>query len=322
MRQVIQPPVAIEINGLNKRYKKRGGDIIHAVNNLDLKVDAGQVFGFLGPNGAGKTTTIKMTCGLIKPDSGQIRLNGYDVHKERSKAMQQIGVVLEGTRNVYWRLSAWNNLIYFGQLKGFRGKALKQRAELLLKELELWDRRDDSIRTFSRGMIQKVAIACALITDPPVVLLDEPTLGLDVQAARTVKIWVEKLAREQGKTVILTTHHLDMAQALCDRVAIISKGKLITNQPTHELLDLFRQEFYEIKIKGKLNGHANALQGDMNIVEENGHTMISGMIPTQNDLYRYLETLRQAEMPLISINQVEPDLEEVFIRYMEQEEVA
>jgi ABC-2 type transport system ATP-binding protein len=321
MKQSIQSPVAIQLNDLKKVYKKRGGkDTITAVNSIDLEVKPGQIFGFLGPNGAGKTTTIKMACGLVTPTSGRILLNGHDVVKERSQAMRQIGAVLEGTRNVYWRLSAWNNVMYFGGLKGMSGKALKQRAEMLLRELDLWDRRKDSVRLFSRGMIQKVAIACALISDPSIVLLDEPTLGLDVQAARTVKSWIEKLAREKGKTVILTTHQLDMAQNLCDRIAIISKGSLVTNQPTHELLDIFRQEYYQIKIKGHLNGQKKALQSTLNITEENGTTILTGAIPNQNDLFRYLDMIRESGLPLISVQQTAPDLEEVFIKYTEQED--
>lgn len=143
-----------------------------------------------------------------------MRVNGHDVWRQRSAAVRQIGAVLEGTRNVHWPLSAWDNLIYFGHLKGMWGKKLAARAEQLLRRLALWDRRGDLVRTFSRGMQQKVAIACALTAAPPIVLLDEPTLGLDVQAARTVKDLVGRLAREQGKTVVLTTHQLDMAQEL------------------------------------------------------------------------------------------------------------
>src|SRR5437667_7543916 len=161
--------------------------------------------------------------------------------------MRQIGAVLEGTRNVYWRLSAWENLMYFGHLKECFGKELKIRAEQLLRELDLWDRRGDVLRTFSRGMQQKVAIACALVSNPSIVLLDEPTLGLDVQAALTVKEWVAKLAHEQGKTIVLTTHQLDLAQDVCDSVAIMRKGCLITYRPLAELLHLFHQHYSLIK---------------------------------------------------------------------------
>ena len=173
---------------------------MEAVSRLDLTVEPGQVFGFLGSNGAGKTTTLKMACGLVMPTTGTVQLNGYDVSRQRGQAMQQIGAVLEGTRNVYWRMNAWQNLLYFGRIKGVSASSvLKARAEQLLRELDLWDRRKDPVGEFSRGMQQKVAIGAALISDPPIVLLDEPALGLDVQASRTVQEWIIQLAKERGR---------------------------------------------------------------------------------------------------------------------------
>lgn len=308
----------IEVQNLSKIYRKRGSrPEVKAVDNLSLKVWTGEVFGFLGANGAGKTTTIKMICGLLTPSSGRITLNGYPV-TDRRNAMRQIGAVLEGTRNIYWRLSAWQNLMYFGRLKGETGRPFRQRAEFLLKELGLWERRHDPIRMFSRGMQQKVAIACALIADPPVVLLDEPTLGLDVQAARTVKEWIEVLTRERGKTVVLTTHQLDMAQALCDRIAIMSQGRMVANKPTHELLNLFRQEFYEIKIGGHLDGAALVLPSTLTQREENGCTVFSGGLADQRELYQVIDQARALGLPLISVTQVEPNLEDIFIRLLEE----
>lgn len=319
MAQSVAFPVAIEIEGLNKRYARRGQSPVHAVQDVNLQVAPGQVFGFLGPNGAGKTTTIKMACSLVKPTTGRILLHGYDVARERPQAMRQIGAVLEGTRNVYWRLSAWNNLIYFGQHKGVRGKVLRQRTETLLRELELWDRRNDPVRLFSRGMIQKVAIACALIADPPIILLDEPTLGLDVQAARTVQQWVDRLAHERGKTVVLTTHRLEMAQNLCDRIAIISKGKIITDKPVQQLLQIFGHEYYQIKIRGSLNDQTKALQHSLTATEDNGATVLTGRIGSQTELYRILDGVRDAGLELEAVMPVEPDLEEIFVRFMEAE---
>ena len=315
-----QPAVAI--NGLTKVYKPRSKTPITAVDGLDLEVMPGQVFGFLGANGAGKTTTIKMLCGLVKPTAGTMTVNGFDVAKQRGKAMRQIGAVLEGTRNVYWRLSALENVMYFGRLKGGRGTALRQRAEHLLRELDLWERRDDKIRAFSRGMQQKVAIACALISDPPIVLLDEPTLGLDVKASLTIKQWIATLAKEQQKTIILTTHQLDMAQQLCDRVAIINKGRLVTNAPTADLLDLFRSEYYEIKIRGSLNGQVSRLPVALRVEPggDDGLTVLAGAIDSADDLYDTLTVLREMNHPLVSVMPVEPNLEQIFMNYVDGEE--
>lgn len=309
---------AIEIDGLRKVYTKRNGPAVVAVDDLNLAIPAGQIFGFLGSNGAGKTTTIKMACGLVLPTSGKVSLGGYDVQRQRGQAMRQIGAVLEGTRNVYWRLTAWQNLLYFGRIKGVTGKGLKERAERLLRELDLWERRNDPVRDFSRGMQQKVAIACALVADPPIVLLDEPTLGLDVQAGRTVKRWVEKLAREEGKTVVLTTHQMDLAESLCDRVAIMSQGKLLTNRPTAELLDLFRQETYELRFRGKMDEAILARFDGFTPREENGNTILSGTISEHDRLYRLIETAEMQGLELLAVTQAEPNLEEIFVQLLER----
>src|SRR5258708_216909 len=226
---------AMELPALPRRYR-RGEGLFTAGNDVALSVPPGQVLGRLGPNGAGKTTTIKMTCGLILPSEGTIRLNGYDVGRQRSHAVRQLGAVLEGSRNVYWPLTAWQNLMYFGRLKGLRGHEIKPRAEQLLADLGLWDRRKETVGPSSRGMQQKVAIAAALITDPPIILLDEPTIGLDVEAARIVRDWITRLAADEGKTIVLTTHQLAIAQELADRIAVIRDGSVIAGLPTPDLL--------------------------------------------------------------------------------------
>ncbi len=310
-------PVAIQLDSLRKVYKKNKADPVIAVDNLSLTVPTGQVMGFLGPNGAGKTTTIKMMCGLVRPDQGTATLNGYDVTRQRADAMRQVGAVLEGTRNIYWRMTAWQNLLYFGRLKGKRGNWLKDRAEQLLTELELWDRRNDPVGQFSRGMQQKVAIACALIADPPIVLLDEPTLGLDVQAARTVRAWVRRLSQEQGKTVVLTSHHLEMVQELCDQVSIIHKGQLIADQSMDELLTVYRQENYEIKLDGHLSTPYPTWVTNLSVAVQNGHTVLGGTICDQARLHEVLAHVRELKLPIASVSRIEPTLEDVFVELIE-----
>ena len=308
---------AIEIESLSKTYRKSRRPM-NAVAGIDLSVEAGQVFGLLGPNGAGKTTTIKMMCGLVTPSSGSVRLNGYDVARQRRHAMAQIGVVLEGTRNVYWRLSTWQNLLYFGRLKGQRGDAFRSRAEWLIKNFDLWDRRNDEVRELSRGMQQKVAVACALVADAPIILLDEPTLGLDVQAARLVKKWIGQLVAESGKTVVLTTHQIDMAQELCQRVAIMSGGRIVSDGPVDELLGRFESDSYQVRLDGRLDGQEHAF-GDLTITEVDGETVLSGPIADQAELHRVLDRVRELGLPLVSVGRIVPDLEEVFVQMLEEE---
>ncbi|MDX6430688.1 MAG: type transport system ATP-binding protein [Streptosporangiaceae bacterium] len=300
---------AIEINALTKDY---GSTQARAVDGVSLRVPAGSVFGFLGPNGAGKTTTIKILAGLLSATSGQVRLNGHDVARRRSRAMEQIGAVLEGSRNVYWTLSAWQNLLYFGRLKGMRKAAAQARAEELLTGLELWERRDEKVGDYSRGMQQKVAIAAALIADPPILLLDEPTIGLDVEATRTVKEWVRALSTERGKTVLLTTHQMNVVEEVCDRVAVIRRGQVITDQPTRQLLARFRRrDQYVIEIDGRADGLELPVGSE--VVSADDTTTITARLADPQELYGLVDRLRDRGAILQSLAQVQPDLEDVFL---------
>ena len=311
--RMIDGQPAIELSGLTKRYR-RGKGWLTAVDDVTLAVPAGQVIGLLGPNGAGKTTTIKMACGLILPTAGTIRINGHDVGRERAAAVRQIGAVLEGSRNVYWPLTAWQNLTYFGRLKGLRAAEIKPRAERLLTDLGLWDRRNETVGSYSRGMQQKVAIAAALITDPPVLLLDEPTIGLDVEAARTVKDWIAHLAADEGKTIVLTTHQLPIVQELAGRIAVIRDGKIIADLPTRELLSRFAEDRFEVRVAGLLNGFAGALPAGARAEADAETTRVTLRDADQGRLHHFLDDLRAAGMPLLSVTQAQPDLEEIFLR--------
>ena len=307
---------AVQTEHLSKTYRLGKGNEVRAVSDVCLGIEPGQVFGFLGPNGAGKTTTLKMVCGLVRPSSGVAYIHEQDVWRHRGAAVSQIGAVLEGERNTHWEIPALDNVLWFGMLRGMSGRRLRGRAEELLRQVELWDRRKDLVREFSRGMKQKLAVACAMVADPPVLLLDEPTLGLDVQAARTVKAMIKQLAAE-GRTVILTTHEMKLAEELCDRVAIISRGRIIADQPVSELLDLFAQEHYEIVVEGQLQEVIPVGLEGLKLAQRNGHSVLSGPLLDQGHLYRVLDHLRQSRLPLLSVNRADPDLEEVFVRLLD-----
>jgi ABC-2 type transport system ATP-binding protein len=233
--------------------------------------------------------------------------------------MGQIGAVLEGARNVYWRLSALQNLIYFGRLKG-KNIQLKERAERLLQDLDLWERRNDEVRFFSRGMQQKVALASALMGSPSVLLLDEPTLGLDIQAARNIKKLIKRLAQEQGKTIILTTHHLDIAQEVCDQVAILSRGQLVANQPVKALLALFSQEYYEIRLRGSQFNRQSGSFAHLVVKQNENELTLTGPM-SNGQITSLIGQAQDKGFTLISVNRVEPDLEEVFLKLVEGEKV-
>ena len=304
---------AIELSRVAKTYRGHGRAVT-AVDDVSLSIPRGQVLGLLGPNGAGKTTTIKMICGLIVPSSGTITVNGYDVTRSRSAAVRQIGAVLEGSRNVYWQLSAWQNLLYFGRLKGLRAREINPRAERLLTELGLFERRHETVGTYSRGMQQKVAVAAALITDPPVVLLDEPTIGLDVEAARTVKDWITRLARDHGKTVVLTTHQLVIAQELSARIAVIRDGSIIADRPTSDLLYRYAEDRFTVRVTGAANHLARLLPPGASIETEAQSTLVTLPDASQDALLAFLARLHADGMAVVSVTQVRPDLEEIFLR--------
>ena len=309
---------AIDLRGLRKTYG-RGGHAVTAVDGVTLQVPPGQVFAFLGPNGAGKTTTIKMTAGLLTPSAGEVWINGFHIQQQRASAVMQLGAVLEGSRNVYWPLSAWQNLLYFGRLKGLGAREIKPRAERLLTELGLWERRHQSVGGFSRGMQQKVAIAAALITDPPVLLLDEPTIGLDVESARTVRGWVRHLAREEGKTVVLTTHQLAIVQELADRVAVIRQGRIIADLPTPELVGRFREDRFEIQIAGRVDGLAADLPAGARAEATEEGTRITLPDAGQSGLHQVLAGMQRRDLPLVSVAQVQPSMEDIFLRLLDEE---
>ncbi|MGH7777719.1 MAG: ATP-binding cassette domain-containing protein [Candidatus Dormibacterales bacterium] len=307
---------AIEAIGLQKTYG-RGAQALTAVKPTTLSVPWGQVIGLLGPNGAGKTTIIKMISGLVTPTAGTVRLAGYDVARQRAHAVRQIGAVLEGSRNVYWPLSAWENLMYFGQLKGLRAAEIKPRAERLLTELGLWKRRHETVGSFSRGMQQKVAVSAALITDPPIILLDEPTIGLDVEAARTFKDWIQHLARDEDKTIVLTTHQLEGARELSERIVVIKEGEVIADLPTAELLARHAENRFEIRVTGFL--HDTALPAGAKTEPDGDQTRVLLPGTDSQSIYSVLDRLRAAGVGLISVAQAQPILEEVFIRLIHNE---
>jgi ABC-2 type transport system ATP-binding protein len=207
---------AIQVQNLSRDYNG-----LRAVDNISFSVEAGEIFGFLGPNGAGKTTTIKMLTGQLRPTSGSARVAGCDVVEERQQLKPKIGVVFE-YQNIYERLSARDNLTFAARLYGVK----RERVDQILAQVGLADRARDKVKNYSNGMKQRLLVARALLHEPEILFLDEPTRGLDPNVARDIRAFVASLAR-QGVTVFLTTHYMEEADQLSDRVAILDQGRIV-----------------------------------------------------------------------------------------------
>ncbi len=308
---------SIEIEGLTKRFikKKHRGifgflkkdpsmsprkgnpDVTVALNNVDLKIRAGELFGLLGPNGSGKTTLIKCLSTILIPDEGRVTVNGFDVKKETSMVRASFGMVVGGERTLYWKLTARDNLMYFSSLYKMPRAHAKKRVEELLETFQLSDRADERLEDYSSGMRQKVAIARALLHDPPILLFDEPTLGLDPNFSRQLRNQIREISEKFGKTVLLTTHYMDEAEQLLVEVAVYSPPVGIETYirsmlPEAELIKLIQgNEAEGTPSKIKIIGVT---------VEEHAETII--------------DALRQKKVRIGGLNVEAPTLEDVFIK--------
>lgn len=275
--------MVLEVENLSKTFYSK--QVIKAVDGINFNIKKGEIFGLLGPNGAGKTTTVKMICGLITPSEGEIRINNLSLRKNSKKVLKNIGVILEGSRNIYWRLTSWENVILFASHHGVKRKEASERAALLLKQLELYDRKDSLVGKLSRGMQQKVALTCALVKDPSLLLLDEPTLELDVMSATTVKSMMKKL-KDEEKSVLLTTHNMNLAEEMCDRIAIIDHGKIIIEDSVSSLKNYFSTQRYQFVLEGN-----NVKQLFPEAKEEtNGRSSLYLYIRDSDDLYNTIQS--------------------------------
>lgn len=300
----------LEAYELRKSYRQ-GGQLVEAVRGVSLTIAAGEVLAFLGPNGAGKTTTIKMMAGLIKPDAGWVRIAGSDPHRN-SAALQNLGAVLEGNRNLYWRLTPEENLEYFGVLKGLSRRAARKSGTELLERFDLLQKRRTPVQNLSRGMQQKLAIAVALVHQPLLLLLDEPTLGLDVEAAQDVKVLVREIA-SVGCAILLTTHQLGTAEELSDRIVIIQKGEILAESSTQQLIRQFSGTGYKIETEGELDRvRMRALEAIGAVVQDGQVIYVS----KSELVYQVLDILKP--LPLLGVKKEQADLTEIFLKLVRE----
>ncbi len=302
---------AIEVQGLTKRF-----DNFTAVDSISFEVEEGEVFGLLGPNGSGKTTTIRMLVGLSRPTAGKVKILGFDLLSSITEAKRGIGVVPDSS-NLYDELSARDNLLFMAKLYGIPKDVREKKSDELLKAFGLYERRDNSFGTFSRGMKRALTIAAALVHGPKVLFLDEPTVGLDVVAARSLRNLIIDL-RHRGLTIILTTHYLEEADLLCDRIAVMVKGRVVkidTPQGLKRHVD--EGSVIEVSfgraISGLVGDLSARLPGTEVVSTDDMRVKIYGGDPSRV-LEDVFEFSKDHDLSLKAINSIKPSLEDAFVK--------
>jgi len=310
------PRPAISVDGLEKTYGS-GSDAVTAVDGVSFDVDSGSIVGLLGPNGAGKTTTINSMLGLVIPDAGTVEIAGIDVFEHPARAHSRVGATLEGDRNVYWRLTVRENLEFFAGLGGERPAAVRERHDRLLDRLGLADRADTVVNELSTGMKQKVSLATTLARDVDVIFLDEPTLGLDVETSLELHTELRRLAEEDGVTIVLTSHDMDVIEAVSDRVMILQDGSIIADDDVENLVEILATQSLRITVPGPIRQPIRQqLEAELGLaVEENGETVtIECQGADSQTVYDLMGLLEGQDKELREIASVDPDLEEIFLR--------
>lgn len=314
----------IEVKNLKKSYKKRRTDeYVHAVSDVSFEVYPGEILGLLGPNGAGKTTTIKMICGLLIADSGSIRINGTDNKDRRLKALRHISAVLEGNRNLYWRLTVRENLEYFAGNRGYGKKEVAEKIEALLASFNLKMKENELVNRLSRGMQQKLAIAVAMLADSEVILLDEPTLGLDVETSYEVREILKKIVREHNRTIIISSHDMDVIQDICERTVIINQGEIITNDRVENLMKLFEVRTYKLTLGGKLTDEQLLLLENKfpshQYDADDFQATVKVDLADNEEIYDLFDILKLMKTPVEAIDRDVVNFEQIFMKIVKGE---
>lgn len=321
--------MVLEVDFLTKTFRASRKAMVKAVDNVSFGVRQGEVVGLLGPNGAGKTTTIKCILGLVRQDSGAVRVFGRDMRQAYPGALRHMCAVLEGSRNLYWRLTVEENVRFFAGLHGMGSAAATPDSRQLMDRFGLTDKKDVEVRKLSQGMKQKTSVVCALARRTPIVFLDEPTLGLDVETSLELRDTLRAYAREEGRTMIVSSHDMDVVQQVCARVIIMSGGRVVTDDSVAHLIDLFRTRTCTIKL-GKTGAPEvttglaaeplaePAVEFAARLAEEFAPADVSGStvkatLADSRSIYRLIDVLKAKDLSIEEISYAAPDLEQVFL---------
>ena len=296
--------MVIEVKDLTKYY-----DGFLAVDHINFGVRKGEIFGFLGPNGAGKTTTIRMLTGVLKPSSGEIRIFDMDMQKNMITLKERMGIVPE-MANPYIDLTAMQNLMLVGRLYGMRRKEIKERSNEMLRLFGLYEKKDEKVRTFSKGLKQRLSLAMALLPDPELLFLDEPTSGLDVMSARLIKDIIRQ-ENKKGKTIFMSTHNMHDANELCNRIAIINHGKIVAID-TPEKIKKIGEENAVIEIS------IEPFKFDKSVIKDGKVEIMGDKIKiyakdADGVIKKVVDYAEKEGLKIISLSTQKPSLEDVFV---------
>lgn len=319
----------VEAHDLHRTYRTSTGTLrrkwkdVEAVRGVSFAIEQGELFGLLGPNGAGKTTTIKMLITLLIPTKGTASVLGYDVVKDAREVRKRIGYVFGGERGVYERLSGYDNLRYFAELYGVPPREIRPRIDALLELVGLKGREQERAEGYSRGMKQRLHIARGLLHDPPVVFLDEPTIGLDPVGARELRATIASLA-EAGKTILLTTHYMFEADALCDGIAVINRGEIVAQGTPADLKrDVAQGTVVEVEVFGipeRTVERVRELSGVQSVSVEEREQAQMLIVQTGADVELTQAILGQLDGANVGrISRREPTLEDAYVTLVAEE---
>ena len=297
----------LEVKKLVKRYGSK-----LAVSDVSFKVEKGEIYGLLGPNGAGKSSTINIITGLIKKDSGQVTIGGLDLDRELTKAKYLLGIVPQDLA-IYNDLTALQNVKFFGALYGLTGSALQKQALETLEFVGLKDKARDKVKTFSGGMKRRLNIACGLVHRPQLLILDEPTVGIDPQSRNHIMEAILQLNRE-GMTILYTTHYMEEAEQLCSRIAIMDAGQIVAQGNLQELRSLIEENWYiAVKVKGTPPVNELSKVAGVEKIDLNGNALRFTCRGKHSQLRDILEVLSREHTEILDLSIDEPNLEDVFL---------
>ncbi|MBN2355933.1 ABC transporter ATP-binding protein [candidate division KSB1 bacterium] len=299
----------IETTNISKQYPR-----VLAVDGVNLQVEKGMVFGLLGPNGAGKTTMVRLLTGILRPSAGSARVLGFDVGREGDRIRRQCGVQTD--TNLYERLSARDNLLVWGRLYDLRGAPLRNRVDELIEQFDLTERADDMLGTFSKGMKQKVALARALVHDPALLFLDEPTAGLDPESSTDLLEYLQKYVERADRTVFLCSHRLEEVERLCQSVGIIHQGRLLACGSIAQLsAQIWREVVFTITLQQPALPYAGLLL-QYGIKAEAHNSALSLVVQKQEDIAGIIRKLVHSGAEILEAVEQKHGLHDIYFHYL------